>query len=195
MKRLLSTLAFLLPLAVFAQVQFGYLSYDAVMQEMPEYAQAQKEVASLKAKYEAEATRGETEFQKKFVEFLQGQKDFPQSIMQKRQAELQGLMDNGVSFRQQAQKLIAQAEKDLMAGVEKRLNRAILEVGVEHGYGYILNTDRNACPYVNPEMGVDVTQLVRQKLGLVEAPAPAADAQPAAADAQPAAPAPAAENP
>ena len=112
MKRLLSTLAFLLPLAVFAQVQFGYLSYDAVMQEMPEYAQAQKEVASLKAKYEAEATRGETEFQKKFVEFLQGQKDFPQSIMQKRQAELQGLMDNGVSFRQQAQRLIAQAEKD-----------------------------------------------------------------------------------
>lgn len=188
MKRLLSALAFLLPMAVFAQVQFGYLSYQAVMQEMPEYAQAQKEVANLKAKYEAEATRGETEFQKKFVEFLQGQKEFPQSIMQKRQAELQGLMDNGVSFRQQAQKLIAQAEKDLMAGVEKRLNRAILEVGVEHGYGYILNTDGNACPYVNPVMGVDVTQLVRQKLGLAEAPAANADAQPAAA-------APAAANP
>ena len=149
-----------------AQIQFGFISYEQVLKEMPEYAQATQDLAALKAKYEAEAQKGEEEFQQKFVDYLQGQKDFPQAIMQKRQAELQTLMDNGVEFRLKSQELIAQAEKDLMQDAHKRLNNALLEVGVEMGYGYILNTDGNNCPYINPVVGVDVTDLVRKKLGL-----------------------------
>ena len=166
-------------LAASAQIQFGYLSYDQVLKEMPEYAQAIQDLAALKAKYEAEAQKGEEEFQRKFVDFLQGQKDFPQVIMQKRQAELQALMDNGVDFRMKSQELIANAEKDIMQEAYKRLNRALLEVGVECGFGYILNTDNNSCPYINPVVGVDVTEFVRQKLGLSVAPQ-ADNAQPAA---------------
>ena len=166
MKRLFLLFFVLIPVIASAQIQFGYLSYQQVLKEMPEYAQAMQELQTLKAKYDEEAARGEAEFQKKFVDFLQGQKDFPQSIMQKRQAELQTLMDNGVAFRVQVQGRIAQAEKDLVAEVQKKLNRVLLEVGVEYGYGYILNTDDNACPYINPVVGVDVTELVRQKLGL-----------------------------
>jgi len=176
MKRLLSLTLLLLPLLLNAQIQFGYLSYQAVMEEMPEYAQAKENLATLKAKYDAEAKRGEEEFQKKFVDYLQGQKDFPQTIMQKRQAELQALMDNGVSFRMQAQELISQAEKEMMAEVSKKLSSAILEVGVEFGYGFILNTDDNSCPYINPVVGIDITQLVRQKLGLADAPQTPAEA-------------------
>ena len=171
MKRLLLFLIALIPIVASAQIQFGYLSYQQVLKEMPEYTQAMQELQTLKAKYDEEAARGETEFQRKFVDFLQGQKDFPQTIMQKRQAELQTLMDNGVAFRVQVQGLIAQAEKDLVAEVQKKLNRVLLEVGVEYGYGFILNTDDNACPYINPVVGVDVTELVRQKLK-VEASAP-----------------------
>ena len=163
--------SFILPLLLFciassAQIQFGYVSYEQVLKEMPEYAKATEDLAALKAKYEAEAQKGEEEFQHKFVDFLQGQKDFPQAIMQKRQAELQTLMDAGVSFRMKSQKLIAQAEKDLMQDAYKRLNSVLLEIGVEYGYGFILNTDDNNCPYINPVVGVDVTDLVRKKLGL-----------------------------
>ena len=171
MRRFYALLILLLPLSVMAQIQFGFLSYDTVLHEMPAYSKAMEELRALKVKYEAEAIRGEDEFQKKFVDFLQGQKEFPVTIMQKRQAELQALMDNGVAFREQVQKLLAQAEKDLVDNVRKELNRAILEVGVEYGYGYILNIDDNSCPYINPIVGVDVSDLVRQKLGLIEAPA------------------------
>ena len=165
-------LVFILPLLLFcaassAQIQFGYISYEQVLKELPEYAKATQDIAALKAKYEEEAKKGEEEFQRKFVDFLQGQKDFPQAIMQKRQAELQALMDNGVTFRLKSQELLAQAEKDMMQEAHKRLSRALLEVGVEYGYGYILNTDNNNCPYINPVLGVDVTDLVRQKLGLI----------------------------
>ncbi|MBR4130454.1 MAG: OmpH family outer membrane protein [Bacteroidaceae bacterium] len=183
-------LVFILPILLFciaasAQIQFGYISYEQVLKDLPEYAKAQQDLAALKAKYEAEAQKGEEEFQQKFVDFLQGQKDFPQAIMQKRQAELQALMDNGVAFRMKSQELIAGAEKDLMQEAHKRLNRALLEVGVEMGYGYILNTDNNNCPYINPVVGVDVTNIVRKKLGLsyTEEPSQAApvEAAPAAA--------------
>ena len=186
MKRFFCLLISLLPLTVFAQAQFGYLSYQTVMKEMPEYAQAQQQIATLRAKYDAEAVRGEEEFQKKFVEFMQGQKDFPQSIMQKRQAELQTLMNGGVDFRVKAQELLAQAEKEAMGEVQKKLNRAILEVGVAYGYGFILNIDDNACPYINPVAGVDVSDLVRIKLGLIEAPATQPQAPAPAADPAPA---------
>jgi len=173
MKRLYTLLLVFIPMMATAQIQFGYLSYDSILHEMPAYTQAMAELQTLKSKYEAEALRGEDEFQKKFVDFLQGQKDFPATIMQKRQAELQTLMDNGVAFRLQVQNLLAQAEKDLVNNVRKELNRAILEVGVENGYGYILNVDDNSCPYINPVVGVDVSLPVRQKLGLAEMPAPA----------------------
>lgn len=169
-------LSFILPLLLFcvaatAQMQFGYISYEQVLREMPEYAKAMQDLDTLKAKYEAEAQKGEEEFQRKFVDFLQGQKDFPQAIMQKRQAELQALMDNGVAFRKKSQELLAEAEKGLVQEARKRLNNALLEVGVEFGYGYILNTDGNSCPYINPVAGVDVSDLVRRKLGLpVSAP-------------------------
>lgn len=170
MKRLFVFLFVVIPVVASAQIQFGYLNYQQVIKEMPEYTQAMQELQTLKAKYDEEAARGEAEFQKKFVDFLQGQKDFPQTIMQKRQAELQTLMDNGVAFRVQVQSLLAQAEKDLVAEVQKKLNRVLLEIGVEYGYGFILNTDDNACPYINPVVGVDVTELVRQKLGTAVSP-------------------------
>ncbi len=174
MKRLFIALPLILLCAfASAQIQFGYLSYEQILKEMPEYEQATQDLATLKAKYEAEAQKGEEEFQRKFVDFLQGQKDFPQAIMQKRQAELQLLMDNGVNFRIKSQELLTTAEKDMMRAAHIRLGKAISEVGAEYGYSYILNTDGNTCPYINPTLGVDVTELVRRKLGLIEEQAPA----------------------
>lgn len=168
---LLTLIALFLPFkgrlgGVFAQVQIGYLSYESVLKKMPAYAQAQQSLSELKTKYEQEATRGEEEFQRKFSEFLQGQKDFPENILVKRQAELQVLMETGIKFRQEAQQLLAKAERELMAGVESQLNDAIRVVGVEAGYAAILNTDNNQCPFVNPAIGEDVTKAVMRKLGI-----------------------------
>ena len=40
-------LAVLMPLAAMAQAQFGYLSYQTVMKEMPEYIQSQQQLKDL----------------------------------------------------------------------------------------------------------------------------------------------------
>ena len=146
--------------------QFGYLSYNEVFEKMPEYQKAKEDFAALKEKYDAEATRAEEEFQRKFAEFLQGQKDFPPSILQKRQAELQDLMDKSVTFRKESRRLLRQAEGELQAPVSTRLNEAIQAVGAELGLIFVLNTDGNSLPFVHPQVGVNVTAPVLQKLGI-----------------------------
>ena len=165
MKRLLF-LFLILPLCATAQVRFGYLNYDEVLKRMPEYAKARQDVADQKVKYDQEAKRSEEEFQRKFSEFLQGQKDFPENILLKRQAELQALMETGLDFRREARHLLTKAEKELLANVQNRLDEAIRAVGEESGYAYVINTAGNACPYINPILGEDVTIAVLKKLGI-----------------------------
>lgn len=148
--------------------QFGYLSYNEVFSQMPEYISAQQQFQQLRSKYDAEATRSEEEFQRKFAEFMQGQHDFPPSIMQKRQAELQELMEKSISFRQESQKLLAEAEAALKQPAIDKLNAAIQAVGAEKGLLFILNTDGNACPFVHPQAGVNVTNFVISKLGITQ---------------------------
>lgn len=179
MKSLITLLLALIPfLGVSAQdegvrvPQFGYISYNEVFQQMPEYQKAQEDFAALKAKYDAETTRSEDEFQRKFAEFLQGQKDFPPSILQKRQAELQELMDKSVNFRRESRKLLRQAEAELQRPVAEKLDEAIKAVGAELGLIFVLNTDGNSLPFVHPQVGVDITRPVLSKLGIEKVEVP-----------------------
>lgn len=128
---------------------FGYLSYNDVMKAMPEYQEAQKSLEELKKSYDQEMARAEQDFSKKFAEYVDGQKSFPENIMLKRQKELQQLMEQSMQFKQEAQNLLTKAEAELMEPIHSRLKEAIAAVGKEHNYAYVLNTDANAYPYIN----------------------------------------------
>ena len=140
--------------------RFGYLSYDTALQSMPDYALVQKNLANLKAQYEAEAKRVEDEFNTKYEQFLDGQRDFPQTILQKRQSELQELMEKNIAFKEEGRRLLAAAEAEAMEPLHWKLAAAVRLVGMERGLAFILNTDRNACPFINPSMGEDVSEAV-----------------------------------
>lgn len=176
MRKKLFFILLLLPIVATAQVKFGYIAYKSVCVEMPQYVEAQRQLADLKKKFEAEAQHGETEFQRKFSEFLQGQKDFPANILQKRQAELQDLMERSVAFREEAQQLLRDSEQKMLQDVYKKLNDVIAEVALERGYFFVLNTDDNAAPFINTVVGEDATDFVRFKLGIItELPVRATD--------------------
>ena len=146
-------------------LRYGCISYDAVLRAMPEYAEAQKSIENLRGKYDAEMKRSEDEFNVKYEEFLESQRDLVPSILRKRQGELQEMMDKNTAFRAEARRLLSQAEADALAPVRSKLNAVIGEVAAEQGLAFVLNTDGNACPYVNPAMGVDVTELVKARTG------------------------------
>jgi outer membrane protein len=144
---------------------FGFISYNEVLKSMPEYEVAVKNLEELKKTYDQELSRAEQDFSRKFYEFVDGQKDFPENIMLKRQKELQQLMDESIKFKDEAKLLLAKSEKELMAPLHSRLKDVLREVGLERNYAYILNTDNNAYPFVNTTgEGEDCTDIVKERL-------------------------------
>ena len=161
----------LVGLAAFAQessqgtaLRFGYLSYDSVIVSMREYADMQQSLEQLRAQYEAEQQRVENDFNKKYEEFLDGQAAFPKTILQKRQSELQEMLDRNIAFKHQSQQLLAQAEAEQRQAILQLLGAALKTIGQARGYAFILNTDANATPWLNPDMGEDITEDVKQFL-------------------------------
>ena len=169
MKRLASIILFMCVfLGVSAQenntMKFGFLSYEAALQSMPDYTLAQNKLAELKAQYQTEAKRVEDEFNRKYEEFLEGQREFPKSILQKRQSELQELMDKNIAFKQQGLAELARAEQEAMAPLRIKLIEALGKIGRERGYAFIVDTDQKALPFINPTMGEDINQTVQDAL-------------------------------
>ena len=153
-----------LSLTANAQTRFGYFSFDNVLKSMPDYVMAQRSIDDLRQKYDAEMKRAEDEFNSKYEEFLDVQKDLVPAILRKRQAELQEMMQKNINFKNDSQRLLKQAEADAFAPVKNKLYNALTKVGQAQGYAFILNTDGDACPYVNPEMGEDATELIKEAL-------------------------------
>lgn len=153
-----------LSLTANAQTRFGYFSFDNVLKSMPDYVMAQRSIDDLRQKYDAEMKRAEDEFNSKYEEFLDVQKDLVPAILRKRQAELQEMMQKNINFKNESQRLLKQAEADAFAPMKNKLYNALTKVGQAQGYAFILNTDGDACPYVNPEMGEDATELIKEAL-------------------------------
>lgn len=177
MKRILLFLIALLPFAVQAQttddeqpqattdntsvVRFGYLSYDSAMTAMPEYAIAQKKLEAQRAAFEKEMQRVEEEFNQKYELFLDGQKEFPRTILLKRHNELQDMMQRNIEFKAQARQELQKAETEAMNALKVKLNNVVATIAKKKGLAVVFNTDANACPFIDPDLGVDLQEEVR----------------------------------
>ena len=186
-QHLLSLLLMLLPLAAVAQegspvqgaggsvaadtsvvlppmVIIGYLSYEAALEAMPQKVLVAHRLQELRTAYEEEMRRVEDEFNRKYEDFLEGMKDFPRTILLKRQRELQELMQQNISFKTQAQEELRRAEQEAMQPLRTRLNEVIAAVALEHRLAVVVNTDSNACPFIDPEMALSLQEEVEEKL-------------------------------
>ena len=168
-KVILMTVMVLMGLSGYAQTEttglkFGYLSIDSVLLSMPEYAQLQQDMATMRQQYETEMKRVEDEFNKKYEEFLDGQKSFPQTILQKRQSELQEMLDKNIAFKKEGLQMLNDTEKTQKDVILMMIDMAVKTIGMQRGYAFILNTDANATPWLNPAMGEDITKAVKEML-------------------------------
>ena len=145
-------------------LRFGYFSFEQVFHTMPGYAIAKHNMDELRGKYDEETKRVETEFNSKYEEFLDGQRSYAKSILEKRQAELRELMEKNIAFKAEAARLLKKAEEEAYAPLKAKMNAALQQIGKENGFAFILNTDNNATPYLSAEMGVDITEALKKKM-------------------------------
>lgn len=166
-KQILVILLTIMPLLAQAQQafpKFGYFNLSLLIKAAPEYSIAQKNMAELRAKYDAETKRSEDEFNKKYEEFLDGQRDFAPSILQKRQAELQDMIEKNIAFKKESQRLLKQAETNSMQPIKNKVLLMVQQLGKERGYAFIINADNDALPFVQLTYGDNINEDVISRI-------------------------------
>ena len=173
---MLKKIAFLLlliaPMSVFAQ-KFAHFKSMDIIPVMPEYAKAQTDIQTMQKQYEDEIKRASDEFNKKYAEYQQEQKNLPQNIQERRQKELQELSEKGMQFQQ-----------DMMEPIYKKLEDAVQAVGKAGAYTYVFDLNRTDIPYIDEAQSKDITNDIKTKLGISLTAVPATPAAPAATSAQ-----------
>lgn len=147
-----------------AQGKFGFYSHKEVLMAVPEYLLAIEEFELLKQRCNAEIERNEQELTRKYVAFLDGQQDFPEPILRKRQKELQQMVDNSVLFRDRLKVWLSQAKDSLLAPCNERVDIALAKVCERMDLAYAINCDEVMYRYVNPKYGEEITPLVLEEV-------------------------------
>lgn len=150
----------LFPLLSVAQNKFAFYSHSEALESVPGYRESIAEYELLKQRCDAEIERNEQELTRKYVAFLDGQQDFPELILRKRQKELQQMVDNSVLFRDQLKQWLKQAKDSLLSPHNATVDAALEKVCLRKDLAYAINSDEVKLRYVNPNIGVEITDAV-----------------------------------
>lgn len=146
------------PLVLMSQEKFGFFSYNAVLDSLPQYKVAMDSYDMLKQRCLKEIDHNEQELTRFYVAFLDGYRDFPEPILRKRQKELQQLIDNSIAFRDELKAWLRHAKDSLTASSRLLVDSALVRVCTELSLSYVIDTDNGGYRYINPLFGEDVTK-------------------------------------
>ena len=169
LKKIALVMLLALPMGVFAQnLKFGHINAQEIITVMPEFTKAQNDIQTLEKQLTAELQRTQEEFNKKYQEFQQAiaKDSLPPNIAERRQKELQDMMQRQEQFQQDAQQQMAKAQNDAMAPIYQKLGNAIKAVGAAEGVIYIFDLARTSIPYVNESQSINLTSKVKANLGI-----------------------------
>lgn len=164
MKKLIVLLLMILPLGAIAQeVKIAFVNTQEVFMAMPEVSNMEKQMADLNEKYKVELQQMQTEYQKKYADFVAQQDSLTENIRLRRMQEIKDIQDRMDNFVQVAQQDVQKKQQELLQPIQEKLQDAIKKVGEEKGYTYIV--DPAALLYFGNN-ATNATQFVRTKLGL-----------------------------
>ena len=169
LKKIALVMLLALPMGVFAQnLKFGHINAQEIITVMPEFTKAQNDIQTLEKQLTAELQRTQEEFNKNYPEFQQAiaKDSLPPNIAERRQKELQDMMQRQEQFQQDAQQQMAKAQNDAMAPIYQKLDNAIKAVGAAEGVIYIFDLARTSIPYVNESQSINLTSKVKANLGI-----------------------------
>ena len=165
MKKFLFLILMLAPMSMLAQ-KFGYVNSAEIIQVMPEYGKAIKELQNLEKQYTDEFNSMRTELEKKGTEFEKMQKEnTPENILKRRYEELMQMQQRLQEYSQEVQNNLAKVETEKMMEIQTALKKALDTVGKDGSYVCIFDL-AGGIPFINTALCDDVTQKVRGKLGI-----------------------------
>lgn len=164
MKKLLVALMMVLPLSVSAQ-KFGHFDSAAVIQAMPEYTAAQKEMETKAKGYEEELGRMQNELKTKVDDYEKNQASLPEDIKKRRETELTEMNQRLQEFYTNSQQDLNQFQATKLQEIQQKLLKVVQEVGQSGNYVYIMDST-GGVPYISSTLSTDVTSQIKAKLGI-----------------------------
>ena len=164
MKKLLVALMMVLPLSVSAQ-KFGHFDSAAVIQAMPEYTAAQKEMETKAKSYEEELGRMQEELKTKADDYEKNQASLPEDIKKRREQELTEISQRLQEYYNKSQQDLNQFQATKLQDIQQKLLNVVKEVGQAGNYVYIMDAT-SGIPYISTTLSTDVTSQIKSKLGI-----------------------------
>lgn len=151
--------------ASFAQKTFkvAHVDIQAIFAEMPEKAEATKEVEDYAKTLEDQMQVMYKEYETKMNEYKENQNTWSALIKQDKEEAIMSLQQRIQNFQQQAEADLANRESALLEPITKKIKEAIKNVAAEQGYTYVF--DITTLLYTAPD-AVDITADVKAKLGI-----------------------------
>lgn len=150
---------------VLPQVSVAYVNTTELLDQMPEKEQATQQLLTLSENYEKELKLMESEYNKKYSDYITYQASLSENIKLRRMQELTELENKMGEFMELAQKDIETQEKGLLEPLKKKINEAIHAVGTERGYTVVYDLANPGIAFVSPN-AVNANPLVKLKLSI-----------------------------
>ena len=67
-------------------------------------------------------------------------------------------MERNVTFKAQSLRELQEAETEALKPLRTRLGEVLASLARKYGLALVINTDANACPFIDPTFGIDLQQ-------------------------------------
>ena len=169
MKKIMVLVVFLLLLSAIqagAQVKIAYFNSDAIMKQLPDAQDAQKQLDQLVADWQQELNKMQDEWKKKFDDYDKRKLIMTEQRRAEAERELRDMDQKIVDFRTQKfgqNGELFNKQNELMKPVQDRVFKAVQDVAREDGYDYVFDKSGDILlMYANEKY--DLTQKVFAKL-------------------------------
>ncbi len=153
-----------------AQNKIGYINTDELISTMPEAAKAQTELQEFQSSLGLQYQDLNAELNAKDSAFIKDSIKLSPSMKEIKRKELIELYQRVQNYQQTSQEEYQAKANEKITPIREKALTAINAVAKENGYSYVFNEDNLL---VKPT-GDNILQLVKNKLGIKDAPKPAA---------------------
>ena len=148
--------------------KYAFVDVQTILEKMPEYKEAQKELDDLAEKFQKEIEDKHKEIEEKNKAYQQEKILLPEETKAQREQELQQLSNEARQLQQKyfgPNGLLFKKRKELIEPIQDKIYKAIKQLAKEKGYDFIMDDKNNSnILFVNPKY--DKTNSILKKLGL-----------------------------
>jgi outer membrane protein len=149
-----------------AQVKIGHVSSDAIMKQLPDAQDAQKQLDALVAEWQSELNRLQQEWKRRFDEYDKKKLIMTEQRRSAEERELRELDQKIADYRNQKfgqNGELFTKQDELMKPIQDRVFKAIQDFAKEEGYDYVFDKSGEILLMYSNEK-LDLTPKVLQRL-------------------------------